>query len=547
MARWFRYDFLGAVFAVAFFCLSLTPSLLPRDWLLQGLVGGISAAIGYFVGLLLWWLVRVIVHRYRHRHRHVWAPDRRAWFWFGGVAVVLIVGMLALASVWQRDLRILMELDTPPGHAYLSLLLVAALTFAVLIGAGRLIRLTARKIRGFAGRWVPGWAARLIAFVAAAALTVGVVNGVLVTGALLLADKAFAEINSETEPGVAAPIDPSRSGAPGSLVSWDSLGNRGRTFVSGGPTIGELRAFGVARARQPIRVYAGLDSAETTEERAALVVRELARTGAFARKLLCVITTTGTGWVDEAGVAPLEYMYGGDTALAGMQYSYLPSWISFLVDRERARDAGRELFNQVYDAWLALPEGSRPKLVAFGESLGSFGAESAFSGSADMSGRTDGMLLVGPPNHNHLWREFIADREPGTPEILPTYEQGEVVRFSAVPTNLDEPATQWHVGRVAYLQHPSDPIVWWSPRLLLKRPDWLAEPRGADVLPQMHWFPFVTFWQVTGDMVFSTRVPDGHGHKYGAAGVGAWARVVPPPGWTDQQTERLTALIADKY
>ena len=35
--------------------------------------------------------------------------------------------------------------------------------------------------------------------------------------------------------------------------------------------------------------------------------------------------------------------------------------------------------------------------------------------------------------------------------------------------------------RVLHVQHPSDPIVRWSPRLILHRPDWLAERPGGDV------------------------------------------------------------------
>ena len=60
-----------------------------------------------------------------------------------------------------------------------------------------------------------------------------------------------------------------------------------------------------------------------------------------------MFTTTGTGWVDERAASPLEYMYNGDTALVALQYSYLPSWISFLVDVEKAADAGREMIHAV--------------------------------------------------------------------------------------------------------------------------------------------------------------------------------------------------------
>ncbi len=44
-------DFVGIAFGALFFCLSLTPSLLPRDWLFQGLIGGLNAAIGYGIGV----------------------------------------------------------------------------------------------------------------------------------------------------------------------------------------------------------------------------------------------------------------------------------------------------------------------------------------------------------------------------------------------------------------------------------------------------------------------------------------------------------------
>ena len=79
-----------------------------------------------------------------------------------------------------------------------------------------------------------------------------------------------------------------------------------------------------------------------------------------------------------------------------------------------------------------------------------------------------------------------------------------------------------------YLQHPSDPIVWWSPRLIWDRPDWLGEPHGRDVLDAMVWIPLVTFWQVTADLPLSTGVPDGHGHNYTREFVDGWATVLQP-------------------
>ena len=146
-----------------------------------------------------------------------------------------------------------------------------------------------------------------------------------------------------------------------------------------------------------------------------MVVEELERTGAFDRDVLCVITATGTGWVNPEAAAALEYLWAGNTALATMQYSYLPSWLSLLVDSGRAREAGAELFDAVYERWEQEPEDERPLLVVFGESLGVDGSEAAFSGIADLRNRVDGALWVGPPNFSGLWRTFAERRDPGSP------------------------------------------------------------------------------------------------------------------------------------
>ena len=105
---------------------------------------------------------------------------------------------------------------------------------------------------------------------------------------------------------------------------------------------------GDADVVDPIRVYAGIDTADDVDERADLVVDELERTDAFDREVLVVATTTGTGWIDPNSATTLELMYGGDTAIASVQYSFLPSWIAFLVDEPVAAEAGAALFDAVY-------------------------------------------------------------------------------------------------------------------------------------------------------------------------------------------------------
>ena len=55
--------------------------------------------------------------------------------------------------------------------------------------------------------------------------------------------------------------------------------------------------------------------------------------------------------------------------------------------------------------------------------------------------------------------------------------------------------------------------------------------------------PFVTFWQVTADLVFSTGVPDGHGHRYSTEYVDGWNAVLRPPGLTTEDLATLRSII----
>jgi len=98
---------------------------------------------------------------------------------------------------------------------------------------------------------------------------------------------------------------------------------------------------------------------------------------------------------------------------------------------------------------------------------------------------------------------------------------------------------------VLFLQHASDPIVWYSPDLLTARPDWLREPPGQDRTASMRWYPIVTFWQVGADMTNAASVPFGHGHNYGESLLDGWAAVAPPRGWTPEDTARIRAVLRE--
>jgi len=536
---WVRhYTFCGTAFGLVFIWLSLTPSLLPRGPLFQGLVSGAAGGIGYGLGVFGVWLTRYL--------RSVnTSPAAPRWAWIALVVVGLVGQTFAVIGfhVWQDDVRDYMAVPRLDfwDHPLTAVLSIVFLFVFVELGqlVGKLVRFLVRQLN----RVAPPRVSAVIAVTLLLVVSVALLNGVVVRFAMSTLNSTFESANDEEDPDFAAPTTPLRSGGPESLVSWSSLGHQGRMFMAGGPSVDDLSTFNGAGAIEPIRVYAGLNSANGFKATAELAARELLRTGGLDRAVVAVANTTGTGWINEAEAASLEYMYNGDTAIVSMQYSFLPSWLSFLVDKENARQSSQALFEAVDALVRTMPEARRPKLVVFGESLGSFGGEAPFLSLNNLVARSDGALFSGPTFNNTIWTTLTAERDAGSPEWLPIYDKGENVRFAADAANLQRPQAPWGEPRVVYLQHASDPIAWWNPDLLFSKPDWLREPRGSDVSPEMEWIPVVTFLQVSADMAVAVDVPDGHGHVYVRDVANAWAAIMQPPNWTPEKTERLRPLL----
>jgi uncharacterized membrane protein len=538
-----RLCFGGLAGALTFFCLSIAPSLLPRGPVTQGVLSGAAAAIGYGLGSAASATTRRFL---RHEPSHT--VKRIAWWLLLAVTVVLVPLFLRFGLVWQDEVRRLIGVE--PEDAWNTLLIAVTA-----LGVGLLLLGLARGVRGFArgtaravSTVVPRRISVPVGVAAAAFLVVGVVQGFLLTPLLDALNSAYSVKNTTTSEGVSQPTSPYRSGSPASLVPWDTLGEQGRDFTGVGavvgPTAADIAHFNGQPATEPIRVYVGLQSAPTLQDRVNLALRELDRTHAWSRKVLVVVTTTGTGWVDERAASALEYMFNGDTAEVGMQYSYLPSWVSFLVDQQKAADTGTALIQAVEGRLSSMPPSTRPRLYLFGESLGSYGAEAAFPDPQSMEAHVDGALLEGPVFSNHIHNTVTADRAAGSPYWRPVYHDGLHFRFAVSPADLSKPDAPWTSPRIVYLQNSSDPITYFSFDLLWQPPAWLDQPRGPDVSPDMIWIPFVSFWQVAADMMFSGKAPLGHGHTYGVNAVNAWAAIAQPPGWTPQKTERLREVLA---
>lgn len=532
---------MGLLVGLVFFCFALTPSLLPMPPLFEGFVTGISLAVGYLVGVTLSWLGRKLIRK----EPPAWSKDVAWVTLLIGLPVVTILYIIWSAN-WQNQVRDLIGEEPLQGYHFVTIVTVAIVVAFLLMLLGRSIAWLAHKFGSFAGRWVPSRVGTTIGVLAAFTVVILLYNGVLVRAFVSVSNDIYHDANNKTKVGVVEPQSGLRSGGPDSFIPWSTLGRQGRSFVAGGPTNEQLTQFNNGKpATSPIRVYAGLQSADSPEERAELAVAELARTGAFDRKVLAVMTATGTGWIEPQSADSLEYIWNGDTALVSMQYSYLPSWISFLVDQENATDAGRALFNAVYDHWAQLPENKRPQLIPYGLSLGAFAAQSAFSGVDDMQNRTSGALFMGSPSFSQPWGYFTKDRDEGSPQWQPVYDQGKAVRFAATRDDLYKLGDNWESPRIVYMQHASDPVVWWSFDLILNEPDWLKEPRGPDVTPLMQWYPFVTFAQVTINQFFAITAPQGHGHNYGDSVASAWAAITSPPNWSEDQADKLHQIISE--
>ena len=251
-------------------------------------------------------------------------------------------------------------------------------------------------------------------------------------------NNTFAAVNDEWIP-TPPTYDPAAFRRPGITGLVGVAGHQGRIFVA--PRTDRRRAyeFNGAPATEPIRAYAGLDSADDIYATAEMAARELQRTGGFDRRSWSLRprpARAGSTKPWRPGVHVQRRH--GDRRL---QYSFLPSWISFLVDKENATQAGQTLFEAVENSSRDA-RGTTPRLLVFGESLGSFGGEAPFLALNNLVARTDGALFSGPTFNNTIWTELTGKRDKGSPMWLPIYDDGYNARFVARPENLTAPTSR---------------------------------------------------------------------------------------------------------
>ncbi|MEM8631376.1 MAG: alpha/beta-hydrolase family protein [Pseudomonadota bacterium] len=526
----------GTIAATAFFCASLTPSLIPRDPVMQGLLSGAISAIGYEIANIL-----AILWRYLEipAPRMGWRVFRRAVYLGCALAVLWA---LWNAADWQNITREVAGLEpvdtshplTVAGYAF-GVFVLLYIVFRVL---GSVFDAIARGL----ARVLPKRVSAIIAVVAVAWIAWAVADGVLVQRALEAADKSFETADLLIEPEVPQPTDPAKTGSPASLIVWEEMGRHGRAFVATAPTQAEIATFH-EDAMEPIRVYVGRRSADTAEDRAELALQELIRAGGFERSNLVVMVPVGTGWMDPGGQDTLDFILGGDVATVAAQYSYLTSVLSLITNPEYGVEQARALFQKIYGYWQTLPKDSRPRFFVHGLSQGAFNSQMTLPLFDLLVDPIDGGLWAGSPFISPTWQRVRDGRAEGSPVWRPVFGNSSLARVRNQEGGADIGDPPWGPMRFVFLHYGSDAIVNFTFGSAFRRPGWFNEPRPPDVSPELSWLPLVTMFQLGLDMAVSLQV-ERFGHYYVAPDyIDAWAAVLDPEDWSPERAEELKAIF----
>jgi uncharacterized membrane protein len=343
------------------------------------------------------------------------------------------------------------------------------------------------------------------------------------------------------EPGFEeAPTSPLVSGGPGSVVPYASLTREARRHV-----LTYLRpewieeSMGAPARATPIRVYVGLDTAPTDDERVALALAEIDRTGALDRRLVVLVSPTGTGYVNHTAMQAIELLTLGDCATITMQYSKRPSPLS--LDRiDEGRLQNRKLWFAIHDRLYGMPPERRPRVVLFGESLGAQTSQDVFVHEGTVGLRMFGIdraLWIGTPYFSKWKEEVLRDDRWNVDRAL-------VGRFNSFEeVEALDPAARSAL-RFVMVSHDNDAVGYFGADLLVAAPTWLQEPRPPGVPRAQRYAPLLTFVQTLVDMKNSMHfvpgqfVADGHDYR---ADLGHFINEVYGLGATPEQMLRVEA------
>jgi len=156
---------LPRLLGVLFFAASLTPSLIPRGWVVQGALAGLVTGIGYMLGQLALTIWRAV-----ELPRLSGRPARVAQAALAVPVLGIWILALARAAHWQDTVRMRVGME-PAGEVHtLRVLVLAAVVFGVCVALGWLVQAAFDLTRRRLYRVMPARTANVLGLVLVAAL-----------------------------------------------------------------------------------------------------------------------------------------------------------------------------------------------------------------------------------------------------------------------------------------------------------------------------------------------------------------------------------------
>ncbi|MCB0878788.1 MAG: alpha/beta-hydrolase family protein, partial [Thermoleophilia bacterium] len=313
--------------------------------------------------------------------------------------------------------------------------------------------------------------------------------------------------------------------------------------VTPGAEIARVMGVDASKVQDPVRVYGGMYHGKAPEELAQKILDESIARGAFDKSRIVLYVPSGSGHVNPMPVAASEYETLGDIASVAMQYGKKPSVKSL----DKVDDA-TALFQSVLDKFHAhidaMPEAGRPKLTAYGESLGAWSVQDTWLQSGVEGLRSSGLdevINVGSPRFSGFRSRAIGLAGHKLDPTGTIFEFNDINELRA----LDRSARDGVRGYL--LTHYNDPVNKFSPAMFVQRPEWLSRSENAMGVPRkMKWLPGVSGLQGVMDTINGTNPNAGilarTGHDYRADMAPVMAEVLGT-GTTESQLSRINGAL----
>lgn len=233
-----RFSLFSFAVGLLFFAASLTPSLIPRDPILQGILGGRFSRSGISSdepSKCSGWPSTCRCH---------WAGDR------GWIPALLVIATLALSLValrysvvWQDDLRVRMGIEPIASADFGLMLSVAVAIFLLAMLFGLVVSVVFCGLRALMLRVMPERRANVLSVLAVALALFLVTRDGLIDSFVAFLDTAYESAQRLFDEAPPVPTDPRIPGSAESLVGCAAMGQPRRDFVTSGPDAAAISSF----------------------------------------------------------------------------------------------------------------------------------------------------------------------------------------------------------------------------------------------------------------------------------------------------------------